>query len=529
MNKLSICVLASMFTVTVFATAVRTLPEPDADGYYVFGAPYTYSKTSSYEWKANANEPAYPVWSDMTFPAGAKVRFTGGVILDSWPAGVTEVDCSKLTFLAVVADKAVPAGVKLTLPSGSKMCVCKGTVTVGDADAVTWTESTNNAIELPCDLGLNGTLYWHKNTLTFSGKVSGFGIIPFSTQMNSHLAFSSAVEFSGSVVGAQGSQNVKLSGSPTAFGYVYSLGKEDYPSYFLCNPNQGSSVTVDVFRAAGALYDAGTGTRKSTFFCIANSNVAKLGVLGGVGCHFITQTAANAVQRDDVGDATVLIDNLDPRYDTTWPSGQKVMDCYFSKNMSYSIADICRGGTASTCNGKKVYIHYEAESGNNTNTLSIGSVPSGSSIAWMEVVLSGLAPASLPRAVTLPPNTGLPGGVDVSVSGTEWTFNFDWTKDDPNLSRCEITGAKNATIPEMGTIAITMTGKPDSEAVYPLFTCNVGCAPLADALAWPVTINGEAVVGDEYSEGRTKYKVIRSECGIYLQAKPIKGLMIILR
>ena len=49
MNKFLSCAFASAFAVSAFAAAVRTLPEPDADGYYVFGAPYTYSKTSSYE------------------------------------------------------------------------------------------------------------------------------------------------------------------------------------------------------------------------------------------------------------------------------------------------------------------------------------------------------------------------------------------------------------------------------------------------------------------------------------------------
>lgn len=527
MKKLLFGVFLSASTLSAFATAVRSLPEPDADGYYVFGAPYTYSGTTSYEWKADANAPAYPVWSGMVFPAGAKVRLTGGVIIDSWPTGVSEVDCSALTFMAITATKAIPSGVKIVIPAGAKLCVCKGTLTVGDADAVTFAEAANSAIELPFDLELDGTLCWHKNTLTFSGELSGSGSIPSSTQMNSHLVFSSSVDFSGSVIGAQGSQNIKLSGSPVAFGYVYSYGKDSSPSYFLCNPAKGSSVSVEVFRAAGALY--ADGVRKSTFFCVANGNVASLGVLGGVGCHFITQTEADAVQRDDVGDATVLIDNLDPRYDTTWPSGQKTTDCYFSKNMSYSIAAICRGGTSTTCNGKRVSIHYEAESGNNTNVLSVGSVPSGSSTRWMEVGVSGVEPASLPRLMTLPQNAGLAGGVDVAVTGDAWAFDFDWTKDDPNLSRCEIAGAKNAAIPERGTIAITTVGKPGAKAVYPLFTCNVGCAALADAAAWPVTINGTLVEGDEFSDGTAKYRIIRSETGIYLQASIVKGLMLIFR
>ena len=529
MKKLLFAVFLSVSTLSSFATAVRSLPEPDADGYYVFGAPYTYSdsKPTSYGWKAGANTPAYPIWSEINIPEGAKIRLTGGVIIDSWPTGVSEVDCSALTFMAITATKAIPSGVKIVIPTGAKLCVCMGTLTVGDTGAVTFAEATNNAIELLNDLELNGTLYWHKNTLTFSGVLSGSGSIPQSAQFNSHLEFLANVDFPGSIAGGNGSQNIKLFGQTTSIGYAYVMYRAGYPSYFLGNSDAGSSLAVGIFRASGATYTEGV--REGSFFCIAGGNTVNIDVLGGPGCHFITQTTTSTTQRDDVGGAAILVDNLDPRYDTSWPSGQKTTDCYFSKNMSYSIAAICRGGTSTTCNGKKVSIHYEAESGNNTNVLSIGSVPSGSGNRWMEVGVSGVEPASLPRTMTLPPNAGLAGGVDVTVTGDAWAFDFDWTKDDPNLSRCEITGAKNATIPGSGTIAITTVGKPGAKTVYPLFTCNVGCAALADATAWPVTINGTLVEGDEFSDGTAKYKIIRSETGIYLQANIVKGLMLILR
>lgn len=526
MNKLLSCAFASVLSATVFATAVRTLPEPDADGYYAFGAPYTSSATNSYSWKSDANTPAYPVWAGMTFPDGAKLKLTGGVIIDSWPTGVTEVDCSDLTFMAITATRAIPAGVKIVIPSGAKLCVCKGTTTVAGDDSVTWAEETDNPIELANDLELDGTLYWNKNTLAFSGELSGSGSIPLD-HMNYHLAFQSTVDFSGEVVSGQGGQDIVLSGSETSLGYVYLYGKANYPSYFVCNPDLGSPVEIDVFRAAGASYESGTRTRKTTFFCIANGNVANIGVLGGSGCHFITQTAANALQRDDIGEATVLIGNVDPRYDTSWPSGQKQMDCYFSKNMSYAITDICREGTSSTCSGKRVTIHYEAESGNNTNSLSIGSVPSGSRSSWMSVEVKGLAPASLPRTMTLPPNAELADGVKVSITEDDWSFDFDWTKDDPNLSRCVITGAKNLTMPATGTISVNVTGAPSAKGVYPLFSCNVGCAALTDPEAWPVTIAG--TTADSVEQNGVLYAVIRSETGISLEAKPITGLLLIFR
>ena len=538
MKKLLFAIFLSASTLSSFAAAVRTLPEPDADGYYVFGAPYTYSGTSSYEWKADANTPAYPVWSDMAFPAGAKIKLTGGVIIDSWPTGVTEVDCSGLTFMAITATKAIPAGVKIVIPTGAKLCVCKGTTTVADDGTVTWAESANTAINLQNDLELNGTLYWYKNTLTISGTISGeekSAEISLSASANTPLNFSGTFAYRGKILTGGTAQNVLMTGACTvgSFEHLYLKGqsvlssKPSY-SYFMFNPATISEPDFKIGSLRFNAADVSDGSRRGSIVALSGGRKLTVGDMGGSSAHFITQTTTSPSPSDTVGDAVLSVANLDPCPEGSgWSSGTKTFNGYVGRGISLGITKI--GENVSRNVNRTVNLHYGTESGINTNFLSIGAVASGSASKYMTVTVDGPTPAALPRTVSLPLQENAAGGVDVSVTGTEWAFDFDWTKDDPNLSRCEITGAKNATIPENGTIAITTNGKPGAKTVYPLFTCNVGCAALADAAAWPVTINGTLVEGDEFSDGTAKYKIIRSETGIYLQANIIKGLMLILR
>ena len=503
MKKLLFAVFLSASTLSSFATAVRILPEPDADGYYVFGAPYTYSKTTSYEWKADANTPAYPIWSEINVPAGAKIKLTGGVIIDSWPTGVTEVDCSGLTFMAIVKNKAIPASVKLTVPSSAKCAVCYFDLTVDENDAVSAKENTRKDIELACGLEVNGSLYWQFYTLNLSGDLTGNGAINLHKGNPCCLQLPPDVSFD---------------------GYVVMDGNTSPIQELSCS---GTSAKLGLFSG----YKSGD---TCSSIVLSDGVSARFECVCGNGCQWKIKEGSC--------DASVEIANLTTYAKT---SGTLLGDYYLSKNVTYEISQIgFKAGTATMSKASTVNLHYEQETGNNTNAFSITGVDgrngicyaSGSGSQTATVNISGTSPASLPRLMKLwrydsQTTSGVKYtiGADVTLSSSEWAFDFDWTKDDPNLSRCEITGAKNATIPESGTIAITTNGKPGAKTVYPLFTCNVGCAALADAAAWPVTINGTLVEGDEFSDGTAKYKIIRTETGIYLQANIVKGLMLILR
>lgn len=536
MNKFLSCAFASAFAVSAFAAAVRTLPEPDADGYYVFGAPYTYSGTSSYEWKADANTPAYPVWSDMAFPAGAKIKLTGGVIIDSWPTGVTEVDCSGLTFMAIIkSDIKNLAGQKLLIPEGAKLCLSNtksGNPTWSGDTMTAWAE-THALFKLHADIEVNGTLCWCKNTLEIHGALSGSG--EFNMSHDTAVAkFYGSVLFTGNMKAPAAASNAASSvflfppDAKATVGSVVYVVDGSKSGYFLYAPKTmpGDLELVDL----GASI---VGNPRNFTVGFSGDSTVRIGTLSGPGMRFATVDTETTEQSDVIGGASLTVDNVLPqKYKSTAKSGTY----YLSKNMSYEFKQL---GYASPATDSTVNMCYDLETGNNTNALTISesiAYASGSGTQRCAVNISGVAPASFPRMVNLwrrdsQTTSGVKYtiGANVTLSSSAWAFDFDWTKDDPNLSRCEITGAKSATIPESGTITITTVGEPGAKTVYPLFTCNVGCAALADAAAWPVTINGTLVEGDELSCGTAKYKIIRSETGIYLQANIVKGLMLILR
>lgn len=536
MKKILFAVFLSVSTLSSFATAVRSLPEPDADGYYVFGAPYTYSKTTAYEWKSNCNQPAFPVWSEIGLPDNAKVKFVGGVILDSFPANVAEIDCSELTFMAIIkSDIKNLTGQKLLIPEGAKLCVSNtdNGYPKWDGDTMTEWKEKHLSFKLHADIEVNGTLCWCKNNLEIHGALTGSG--EFNMSHDTAVAkFYGSVSFTGNMKAPAAASNAASSvllfppDAKASVGSVVYVVDGSKSGYFLYAPKTmpGDLELVDL----GASI---VGNPRNFTVGFSGDSAVRIGTLSGPGMRFATVDTETTEQSDVIGGASLTVDNVLPqKYKSTAKSGTY----YLSKNMSYEFKQL---GYASPATDSTVNMCYDLETGNNTNALTISGTiayASGNGSQRCAVNISGTSPASLPRTMNLWRYDGQTTsgvkytiGADVTLSSSEWAFDFDWTKDDPNLSRCEITGAKTATIPESGTIAITTNGKPGAKTVYPLFTCDVGCAALADATAWPVTINGTLVEGDEFSNGTAKYKIIRTETGIYLQANIVKGLMLILR
>jgi len=510
--------LAVLSVMAVFASPVTTLPEPDAQGYYVFGSPYTYSGTDSYSWKSAANTPDYPVWSDLNLPSGSKVKLTGGVILDSFPAGVSELETSGLTFLAVTQSNiANLSGLKIVIPSGAKLCICKGTITVAD-NVVSFAESTNNAMTLPCDLELNGTLYWHKNTLTLSGAVSGAGTVIASTQLNFHLKYTGTISGSVNIQGTGAASQdfwVMPTSGDVSMGKVYVCGKAAGSSYFIVKPGYDDSLspmtlTLDRFEAGG-----GDSSRVGTFFNIAGNRTANIGMLTGALAYFQTADSMTNVESDEMGGAKICIDNINPAGKA---SGNTTGTYYLSKNMSYDIGGIGTDLTKAS-NLRTINLSYQSyASGINTNSLSIGAMPTGSSAAWQKAKIIAPSPALLPRTITLPDNSSLSSGVNVELTENAWSFDFDFTKDDPCAAASAIENEYALSVPATGTIAVTVpvgsgAAKPVA-GTYPLLTCTAHGAAL-DAENWPATING--VVGEsvKYASG-VELSLVRGATGVSL-------------
>lgn len=528
-------IFGGVTSAVALASPVTQLPEPDANGFYVFGSPYTYSGDDSYGWENDANTPAYPVWSELALPAGAKVKLTGGVILDDFPAGVAELDTRELTFLAVTKSNITNlSGLKVTIPDSAKICVCPGTVSVS-GDTVSFEASANNPLVLPCDLELNGTLYWHKNTLTLTGAVSGSGTVYASSQLNFHCYFAGIVEGTVNIQGpGNTSQDFWL--TPTSgnvsLGNVFVNGKSTGSSYLVVKPaydDAANPMSVTMTR-----FDAGAGTdaRVGAFFNIAHNRTADIGTLTGGRAYFQTAEGMTTTESDDMGGATIKIGNVNPAGKS---SGTTTGVYHLSKNMSYEIGGI---GTDLSAKGSRVrnitFTYAASTPGVNTNSLSIGQMPTGSDDAvWQMAKITAPTPALLPRRVTLPDNAALASGVNVEITGNAWSFDFDFSKADPCGAASAIEQEYALSVPETGTIAVTVPVGRDAptpvNGVYPLLTCTSHGEALT-AESWPATINGEVCESKKYDNG-VSLAVVRGATGVSLAVtyKPKTGLVLIFR
>ena len=170
---------------------------PAADGWYEFGMAsgyvydawgkgYTPSPSTGYH-----NFTAdFPKWDDLAFPAGAKLRLVGGIILDTVPAErFSEIDCTELKYIAFNTPTAFSDRRPFVVPSGC---------TARYQDSWKWDEGTgkwwvittgNRSGTFANPLEINGT--WcvngdnsHITYCMLSGAVSGTGLIQTSSFSN---------------------------------------------------------------------------------------------------------------------------------------------------------------------------------------------------------------------------------------------------------------------------------------------------------------------------------------------------------
>jgi hypothetical protein len=166
-----LCFVAAMAAACASAAindgvAVTALPAPDGDGAYVFGnANYTTSRFDD----GFAAGLAYPVWDEIGVPAGASVKFVGGVALSSLPAGCT-FDFSGATH--VFATDAAAFGSGFAVPEGVNLLLQPCTVTVNGTTASFAISSRNGLVDVP--LGIDGTFtVGREANVVFGGAVTG--------------------------------------------------------------------------------------------------------------------------------------------------------------------------------------------------------------------------------------------------------------------------------------------------------------------------------------------------------------------
>jgi len=166
------------------------IPTPAADGWYEFGlaSGYAHGTATGSSFSPNSTlhyiTGEHPNWDDYLFPAGAKLRLVGGILLETVPAGVfSEYDMSGLKIVYLHGDTAFEDGTPLTVPSG---CVFRYQSGTWKPDAVianrwwltakkAWTITYAGDIVNDGQINITGDGGAVAGTQVYTGEISGSG------------------------------------------------------------------------------------------------------------------------------------------------------------------------------------------------------------------------------------------------------------------------------------------------------------------------------------------------------------------
>ena len=190
------------------------VPTPAADGWYEFGLASGYGHDYDYGWSATVKYHYIigdrPIWDAYAFPAGAKLRLVGGILLETVPAGVfSQYDMSGLKIVYLHGATAFADGTALTVPSGAIFRYQPGTwkpdasvadkwwLAVNGGDTVTYTgDIVNNG-----QMNVTGDGQQSPHQI-FTGHVSGNGNY-YSTNFGKQGRFQGRYDMVGTLSGFQ--------------------------------------------------------------------------------------------------------------------------------------------------------------------------------------------------------------------------------------------------------------------------------------------------------------------------------------
>ena len=186
------------------------VPTPAADGWYEFGLASGYEEGYATGYSASPSASRHyitgtrPYWDDYAFPAGAKLRLVGGILLETVPAGVfSEYDMSGLKIVYLHGTTAFADGTPLTVPNGCTFRFQSGTWMPDAVIANRWWLTAKGSDEITYAGGIvnNGTLRVtgdgeQASRQIYTGDVSGtgtFNIYNFGKQARFQGRFDMAV------------------------------------------------------------------------------------------------------------------------------------------------------------------------------------------------------------------------------------------------------------------------------------------------------------------------------------------------
>ncbi len=510
---------------------------PTADGWYEFGLTSGYS----YAYNGTKDTPyygkhyiigAHPIWNDYVFPAGAKLRLVGGILLETVPAGwFSEYDMSGLKLVFVNGTRAFADGTKLTVPSGCTFRCQPHTWALDESVANKWwcTAASSSPLTYTDDLENNGTHTIHGDgTQTacqiFSGNVTGNGtlnISSFSKQGRFTGGYAARLKLTGASNGCAvwfdtttitgGLSTATLAACSVSGGNGKYGTNNNYCAYGLLFGKHNSDATADHELEVDTLTGNGNDTtdipsgirwRHGGHAIIWGNNTLHVGELKS-GLHVVARTqdqrCSNGWIKNAVckGIGNIVIDKF--------TSG----NLYGSTNINVLVGQVASSSTK---------FDYTFQSGAiNRMTLDItNGCPAGATVKATDI---GMLPARI---------SGFKGTVTLTDTATKsYTMPIDFTHGTNtlyNTTGCIGSGTLGSA-PASGTINATFptTGDAPVKGEYALARFTSG----GDLLAgWTVTLNGQAV--DSAIVSGMKVSVVKDATGLWLKVdKP--GVAFIIR
>ncbi len=477
-------------------------PAPAADGWYEFGmatgGTYGYNGTSG---TPHAGQHFivgdHPIWDEYVFPAGAKLRLVGYILLETVPAGLfSAYDVSGTKRIYVNGTQAFADGTKFTIPNGCVFRCQPYQWVLDDSEADKWwcTAATGNQFTYTDDIENNGqhAIYGDGTQTarqTFSGHITGTGEIYISS-------FSKQGRFTGGYAA-----NLKLGGGSNGcalwFDTTTITGGISSTTLHGCwvTGNNGKYGTNTAYSANAILFgkdnSAATADHELTIGTLTGNAGDTTDIPSGKrwrrGGHVIVW-GNNTVHVNELKEGLhVVARREDQHCSNGWIGsaackgiGNIVVDRFTSGSLYPSTNINVKIGTVVAAS--KIDYTYQSDAINGmvldiTNTCNSGAIVKAADLGMLPARISGFA-----------------GKVQLTDTATKsWTMPIDFTHGTNSLYNtvgCIGSGTLDSA-PASGSIDVTFptTGDKPEKGEYALARFTSGGDKLA---GWTVTLNGQA-------------------------------------
>ena len=481
--------------------APSLVPTPAADGWYEFGLASGYEQGWGTGYSASPNASRHyitgtrPIWDDYAFPAGAKLRLVGGILLETVPAGVfSEYDTSGLKIVYLHGTTAFADGTPLTVPSGCTFRFQSGTWMPDAVIANRWwlTAKGSDEITYTGDIVNDGTFRVTGDgeqaaRQIYTGDVSGTGtfyIYNFGKQARFQGRFD--MEVSSPSYGLQNGcliwiDTLSVGGSFKSYALGGGGGQHGTNTSWSANGflfgKNNSDETADNELKIGTLtgyasditdVPSGKRWRSGGHVIVWGNNTVHVGDLRD-GLHVVARRQDQQCVQGWLGSSTqkgvgnLVVDTLTRG------------NIYASTNINLKIGTVVAAST----------IDYTYQSGA-INRMTLDITNSCNASAVVKATDIGMLPARL---------SGFTGTVTLTDTATKsYTMPVDFTQGTDclyNTTGCIGSGTLGSA-PTSGTIDVTFPTKGDKpvRGQYALARFTSGGDKLS---GWTVTLNGQAV------------------------------------